>query len=81
MSNSPNRIVRIRRECGDIAGTDGGPGVDGAGDADIPGVDAAGGMVICWRVDDRRGRNNELACDVCTTSGTGGGGGTGICFP
>jgi hypothetical protein len=40
-------MVRIRRECGEATGADDGPGVDGAGDADIPGVDAATGMVMC----------------------------------
>jgi hypothetical protein len=41
-------MVRIRRECGEVTGADDGPGVvDGAGDADIPGVDAAAGMVMC----------------------------------
>jgi hypothetical protein len=80
MSNSPNLIVRIRRECDDVASANAGPGVDGAGDADIPGVDAAVGMVMCWTVDDRSGRYNVLAGNACTTSGAGSGEGTGASF-
>lgn len=41
ISNSPNRIVRIRNPTM-------GAGVDGVGEADMPGVDAAaGGMTTC----------------------------------
>jgi hypothetical protein len=39
-------MVRIRNECVMFAGADEGPGVDGAGDADIPGVDVAAGILM-----------------------------------
>lgn len=68
-------MVRIRNVWGPAAGTDAAPGVEGAGDSDMPGVCIVAGIDTWWRVDDRKGRYKEPVINDSGISGNGGGGG------